>query len=227
MLIYLWPLECTSWQKGSSHLISLVDSIDKLRTRGTPGKTHRGGVDSLALYISWWHSGHWSRETERRWVRVGGRKGDGSEEIREEKAWKCTTSTFRPASFIAWESGRSFFFSFYFLFWLIWGGKNTPIKLGVRAVASGSFQVNPAAVCLKWARDSDVTPENSRGVTLMKRIGQYWPHILAKLSSILSQHIQMHMMIYNCAFHGVNDRNIQLMWAELNNMNASFTVIIH
>lgn len=36
-----------------------------------------------------------------------------------------------------------------FLFWLIWGGKNMPIKLGVRAIASGSFQVNPAAVCLK------------------------------------------------------------------------------
>ena len=39
--------------------------------------------------------------------------------------------------------------AFFLLFWLIWGGKSTPIKPGVRAVASGGFQVNPAAVCLK------------------------------------------------------------------------------
>lgn len=36
-----------------------------------------------------------------------------------------------------------------FLFGLIWENKNMPIKLGVRAIASGGFQVNPAAVCLK------------------------------------------------------------------------------
>lgn len=35
-----------------------------------------------------------------------------------------------------------------FLGGLIWGGKNMPIKPGVRAFASGGFQVNPAAVCL-------------------------------------------------------------------------------
>ena len=46
------------------------------------------------------------------------------------------------------------------MFRLNWGGKNTPVKRGVRAVASGSFQVNPAAVCLKSACHSDVIPEN-------------------------------------------------------------------
>lgn len=39
-----------------------------------------------------------------------------------------------------------------------------PIKPGVRAVASGGFQVNPAALCLKLAPGSDVTEENSGGV---------------------------------------------------------------
>lgn len=37
----------------------------------------------------------------------------------------------------------------------------------------------------------------------------------------------MHIMIRSCAFNGVSDGNIQLMGAELNNMNALFTVVIH
>lgn len=41
------------------------------------------------------------------------------------------------------QDGASSFFG-----GLIWGGMNMPIKPGVRAFASGGFQVNPAAVCL-------------------------------------------------------------------------------
>ena len=37
----------------------------------------------------------------------------------------------------------------------------------------------------------------------------------------------MLVMICSCAFNGVSDGNIQLMGAELNNMNASFAVVTH
>lgn len=59
------------------------------------------------------------------------------------KLLECTAGKFRPER----ENPAGVFF--FFVFWFIWGGRNMPIKPGVRAVASGSFQVNPAAVCLK------------------------------------------------------------------------------
>lgn len=106
-------------------------------------------------------------EVQAEWkIKVEGERGRQISKGREkngnsDETWKEKPSrgAFRPTSFRAWESGSG-----NFLFLLIWGGKNMPITPGVKAVASGSFQVNPAAVCLKRACHSDVTPENSQGV---------------------------------------------------------------
>lgn len=87
----------------------------------------------------------------------GGRKRESSDEIGQE----ITCAADQPH--LQRENQAEVCLKKYF--WLIWGGKNMPIKPGARAVASGGFQVNPAAFCLKRAVGSDVTPENSGGVT--------------------------------------------------------------
>lgn len=170
VLFHLWPLECTSWQKGAAHLISLVDSIDKLRAWGTPGKTHRGGVDSLGLYISWWHSGHWSRgrrknrDREIEKVEADGqrekRKRENSDEIGEEKTWKCTAGTFRPALFRAWESGWRIFFILAHL-----GRQEHANQTGCESGCLRQLPGEPCSSLFEVSMDSDVTPENSQGVT--------------------------------------------------------------
>lgn len=49
-----------------AHLVSLVDAIDKLWTRGAPRETDCGGVDSLCLDVPRWDRGHLKREDLRR-----------------------------------------------------------------------------------------------------------------------------------------------------------------